>query len=114
MDDFKDIETNCSFPLIKIIVNKNNNNSVLNPIGCMILFFHTFVHVKNKQSIENYISTTQNKVWLDGFFSISFHFNDKKILLENIKENPGMINLIDKMIEHLTSYNIQQVLNDLI
>ena len=80
LDELKNIETTCSFPLIKIVVS-HNNESKLNPVGCMILFFHTFNHSKDKRSIESYISTNNDKIWLDGFFSISFHFNDKKVIL---------------------------------
>jgi len=112
LEDLKELESKCSFPLIKIIVNHNNNNK-LYPVGCMILFFHTFDHIKEKEGIEKYISNKDNLMLLNGFFSISFHFKENKLVLENLKDNIGMKKMIDKMIEYLTTDKIRNIIESL-
>jgi len=111
--ELKELEPNCRFPLIKIYVNHINGDKIT-LIGCMILFFHTFVHLKENKGIDNYISTKEAKNPLNGFFSISFHFGDKKIMMENIKESLGMMVMIDKMITYLMSDKIREVVNRLV
>lgn len=113
LNDLKELESDCKFPLIKIYVNYNNQKKLI-PIGCMILFFHTYVHIKEKKGIDEYLSTKDNKKLLSGFYSISFHFDNKKIIMENTKEISTIMVMIDKMIEYLASQKIRDVIQDLI
>ncbi len=113
LDDLKSLETKCSFPMIKIIVNYNNGR-VLNPVGSIMLFFHTYEHIRNSVSIIDHLSTSDTKKELDGYFSISFHFKEKKIALENLKEFIGISKLIDKMIGHLASPKIRNIVDNLL
>jgi hypothetical protein len=113
LKDLKELESDCKFPLIKIYVNHINGDKIT-LIGCMILFFHTFVHLKENKGIEDYISTKEIKTPLNGLFSISFHFGDKKIMMENMRESLGMMVMIDKMITYLTSDKIRNVVGRLV
>lgn len=109
LTDLKELEADCRFPLIKIYVNYKDGEQ-LKLIGCMILFFHTFVHLKEKRGIDEYISEKDNRVSLNGFFSISFHFGNQKIMMENMRESLGMNVMIDKMITYLTSDKMRGVI----
>lgn len=113
LKDLVQLEGDCKFPLVKILVNYNDGTK-LQPIGSVIAFFHTFKHLKAQRSISEYLSSKNHQVWLDGMFSISFHFDNKKVMLENMKEFPGMGPLIDRMIMYLATDEIRNIVAGLI
>lgn len=108
-----DMEKECNFPLIKIVINHNHDNELL-PIGCLMLVYHTFNHIQAKKSIINYLSDSKNKIYMEGFFSFSFHFKDKKMVLEKFKEINNISKSINKMIEYLVSTEIRETIDQLV
>ncbi len=111
-NDLQKISKKCSFSIIRILVNYNSGKK-LKPIGCLMLFFHTFAHYKKSICITEYLSSEDNIVKLDGYFSISFHYDEKKIILENSREYCGTPKMIDKMIAYLCYPKIKNIIQNL-
>ena len=61
-----------------------------------------------------YVSTKDNKKELKGFFTITLHFKDKKVILEKYKTYLGIKKLIDEMIRNLADNKVKNIINELI
>jgi len=107
-NELKELENNCRFNMQRIIVNYNNGQTLI-PIGCLSLNFHTFDHKQNDKSILDYVSTN-----LKGFFSIMFHYENKVMRLENIREYLGNARMVELMIYYLISDEVQSKIRTLI
>ena len=109
-------EKQCRFNMKRIIINDKSMNGKLSQIGCIMLNFNTFVHIQNKNNgtVLYYLSTKYHLNELDGFFSISFHYEDKVINLEIIKKYLGDIEMLEKMIYYLSSPNVYKIINDFV
>lgn len=103
----------CEFEMIKILINHNNGIKI-SPIASMFLNFNTFDHKVKKKSIMEYVSTKDNKKKLEGFFTITLHFKDKKVILEKYKTYLGIKKLIDEMIRNLADNKVKNIINELI
>ena len=101
------IDLNNIFPMIKILINHNNDDK-LNPIACLLLNFNS------NKSVLNNISTIDNKINLEGFFTISFHFAEKYTNLEKFNQYTGEKKMIEKMIYYLLTNEIQDLINELL
>jgi hypothetical protein len=111
------IENKFRFPIFKLTTNYNNGQR-LKPVSAMFFNFHTFEHHQSNidgDSICNYL-TNKDAVdkKLNGYYSISFHFNENKIILEKFKTCDNTILMIDKMIEYLASDKIREIVNKLL
>ena len=96
----------CRFNMIKILINYNKKKNLV-PLGSLEYNFNFFDHKKNGNKIDEYISdNTGNFIKLRGFYSITFHYENKFINLETFKEYLGEIKVLDKLIYHLSSDHI--------
>jgi hypothetical protein len=93
--------TTCKFNMIKIIINNKSY---------MILNFNFSDHIKNNKTIIDYISNKTNSIKLKGFFSISFHYNNKYINLENFETFNNINDVITKMINYLFEKQIYDII----
>lgn len=103
----KDILNNNSIPSIKIIINYSKNN-ILKPVACIILSF-----ISEKYITKELLSSKDNIIHINGNYVISFHFKEKKIVLEDNNKFIGTNKFIDKMINHLISNEVQHIVDDL-
>src|SRR5579885_2387926 len=59
-DTLKEIEKNCKFPMIKIIISSNNQTNLI-PISFLSFNFHTYDHFIKKLSIIEFLSNKELK-----------------------------------------------------
>ena len=108
--ELSSIQSVCIFPILKLNVftekkkYKSNKCAIkLNLESNLQYNFHTFEHIQKKTDIINFSSDDKNKLNdLKGFYSITFHKDNKMTYLEKYKEaltNSDMIKmLIEKFI----------------
>lgn len=83
-------------PIITVLICKDNNNY---PSAYLSYNFN----VKNVEN--NYLSTKDNKIFIDGNYSISLHLINKKyVVLECMDDYVGQ----DDMMEQLTKYLLDE------
>lgn len=111
--ELKNIADNCQFAMLKMLVNYNNGKT-LNPIGCLLVNFNSFEHKSKKKSITEYTSNRSNKKQLKGFWTISFHYKEKKILLQKYKNYLGNKKMIDQLMKYLLDSHVQSIIEELI
>jgi hypothetical protein len=86
LEQLNSISNQCQFCILQITVNRKDR-----PI-CHIRFnFHTFDHKQSCKPISKYLSTNTNKIKCKGFYSITFHYNNKRINLESMKNYIGNV-----------------------
>jgi len=116
------LDENSSFNIIKLLVCKIKENQEedlaenqeedltenLNPICCLILSFNFFDHITKKQHITNFLDQD-----LQGFFSITFFYDDKKIILKRYKTYTSYNNMIEELLTFYSSEYIQIIINSL-
>lgn len=118
-----------NFNIIKILINheKGKNNSC--QIAKIMFNFVYYVNNndnnhnnnhneknngKNNSKINNYLSEKNNVKKLDGSFEITFHFNKKKIVLEKLNKFDDINDIIEKMIMHISSSRIKNIITNII
>lgn len=107
----------CRFNMIKLVVNfiKSKNDDTLVPIGCILLSFNTFDHKVKKKSIMEYVSSNKDSIQeLNGFWTVSFHFKNKMIVLEKYKSYQGTQQMIDNMIKHIADKDVRDIIDQLV
>lgn len=109
-NDLHDLEDKGKFDVIKILVLKKNKM-----ICTLTGSFYTFIHKKNKKSLDNYLSTKYKQIPIEGFYIIMFQYMEGKIMktlqLEYLKTFPGKNLFIQKMILHLSGKTVSELLN---
>ncbi len=110
--DIDSMETSLSesrFIMMRMLINHDASNS-LKPIGCMNIYFNM------KKALDNYndhISDKDNLKKINGYFSITFNYNDKYVLLEEISKYLGNYEMLERMIYHISTDEIKEILNNL-
>ena len=96
------------YQMIKIIICKKDCD-MNNPLAYLCFNFHPS---------EHHLSTHENRIKLNGFFSITFHFMEtniaKYIQLYKNEEYIGNNKMMTKLIEHLYHQNVLKVIDKLI
>lgn len=115
-ETLQNLEEACRFQLIKIIICNRGEKNII-PVAKLCYNFHTFEHVKNKNSIINYISDENKKMDLCGYFSITLHFQEnnipKVINVQLFKTFHGKNEMLNSLIKCLSDDNIKNILNKL-
>jgi hypothetical protein len=107
------VESLCKFSMLKLLVNYNNGQT-LNPLGCLLLNFNTFDHKVKKKSIVHYLSNKSSKIDLEGFWTVSFHFEEKMIMFEKYKEYLGNNMMIEQLMKYLFDDRVQSIIDRLV
>lgn len=111
--DANSMETGISesrFIMMRMIIN-HDVSSNLKPIGCMNIYFNL---TKNLDNYNDYISDKNNLKKINGDFSITFNYNDKYVLLEEMPKYLGNYEMLERMIYHISTDEIKEILNKLI
>lgn len=108
----KNIDKQTEIPLVKTRISFNDGTK-LNTLAYVISVFHTFEHLKEDDKLLNYVTDRNKKddIKLRGFFSIQFHINKMKFVLETFKKYPGNTQLLSLMAEHLMGKFVQNKIN---
>lgn len=85
-------------PLIRLDYYDLKKNIHIGSITCNI---NIFEHIRNNESILNYISNKENKKIMNGFFSIKHITKNKEEYLFKQKEAPNKDDMIIKCMEYL-------------
>ena len=114
IDELKKIGKTGQFNLTQLIINYNNGRAVT-PIGCLKFNFNTFFHIQKKQSILNYLSSSDKKSPVKGFFTLSFHYTgangkNRKGCLKTYVTYPGHKKMIEDMIIHSKNGHVMNII----
>lgn len=94
----EDLNKTPTYVIQKIIVTNKKQ-----PIGCLMYSFNTFTHINENTPLSQYIDSP-----VKGFFTITYHFDGKKIQLGNYTKCLNSEELMEVMIGHLMSDQLSE------
>lgn len=105
------------FPLIKLIVNYKNKDNLI-PIA--YLFINFIYKNNNNESIIDLISTKDNKIKIDGYYSISLYYRDinknknenidNYMILKSYEQFLGNEKMIEELLFFLLDPNVYEII----
>jgi hypothetical protein len=116
--ELEKIQSTCIFPIIKLTAfdekttfNKNKCKTKLQLYGILQYNFHTFHHTQDKNHIINFASDDKEDLnELKGFYSITFHKNEKMVYMAKYKEALTRTNMIKTLIEKFILTQSEKIL----
>ena len=98
-------------PMLRLqIMKKLPHNKTTPELISIVLAFHTFVHITNKNQLLDHVSSQHDKKELKGFFTIRMHVGNKYHNLETITNYPGNKHICQKLVNHAIDVNIKKLL----
>jgi hypothetical protein len=110
--DNKSIEDSVSesrFIMMKMLINHNVLDN-LRPIGCINICFNSSEQLND---YNNHLSSKDNLKKINGSFLITFNYENKHILLEQIPKYLGNYGMLEKMLYYISTYEIKEILDNL-
>ena len=101
--DLEDSEVACRLPLLRLQVGNQKNET---EIASIIFMFHSFEHIKKKISILELSSTHDNKIPINGYFSIVVFIGGNYHVIKNLKTFPGNKNMLKELIDGYYEYKM--------
>ena len=116
--ELRKIQTVCIFPIIKLNIfeekttfNKNKCKTKLQLCETVQYNFHTFQHTQEQMDIINFASDDKEQLnELRGFYSITFHKNDKIVYMAKYKEALARQDMIKTIIEKFVLTQSEKIL----
>lgn len=87
------------------------NKSIMKDIATLKLNF--IMTNNNGNNIKELISTNENDNIIEGYYTISFSYKDKTILLEKLDKFKGDLQMFEKMLYHLSTPKIKNIIKNL-